>query len=222
MFNPKHKAEHTMKRTLYAWLLALPLLILPSCVSQQSINKNYGSFRPDKIRLEMSMADYKYLGDVTVEVEYKTYLGIFQKLLTVNGEAYNPRFVTKTTIRMNQNVRLGHLKKALSKVTDIYPNADFILPVSEQEIVEHMPMGRIKKRTMTFKVFAIAKVDEKAREEQLETRNKQLQQQAATLQEQMQALEQQLQQTQQQLESTRRQAAEEADTNRNRSTNRRR
>lgn len=221
MFNPKHKAEQTMKRTLYAWLLALPLLILSSCVSQQNINKNYGSFRPDQIRLEMSMADYNYLGDVTVEVEYKTYLGIFHKLLTVNGEPYNPRFVTKTNIRMNQRVSLGYMKKALYKVTDLYPNADFILPVSEQEIIEHMPMGRIKKRTMTFKVFAIANVAEKARREQLETQNQQLQQQATTLQAQIQILQQQLTQTEQQLESALRQAAAN-DADRNRSTNRRR
>ena len=58
---------------------------------------------------------------------------------------------------MGRKIRLGVIKKALYKITDTYRDADYILPVSDNEVVQHMFMGRIKRRTVTFKVFQLAK-----------------------------------------------------------------
>ena len=145
-----------MKKLTYILMIALLAVVTTSCVSQRDIDKNYAPFKPDVVRLDLTMDDYVYLGDVTVEVEYKTYLGI-PKILTVNGQAYDPRYVHRTNIAMGRKIRLGVIKKALYKITDTYRDADYILPVSDNEVVQHMFMGRIKRRTVTFKVFQLAK-----------------------------------------------------------------
>lgn len=143
-----------MKRILLPILLLVAVLGT-SCVSQHGVDKNYAAFRPDVVRLNMTMDDYQYLGDVTIEAEYKTYLGIFRQILTINGEPYTTRTYRKTQIAFNRPVRLGVLEKALYKVVDTYPEANYLLPTSSTDVVEHMTAGRIHKCRMTVKVYAV-------------------------------------------------------------------
>lgn len=141
-----------MKKSIIFSLLTV--LLLSSCVSQHTKNKTY--FRPDKVRLEMTMQDFEYLGDVTVSAEYKKYFGIFRKRLTINDEAYNPRVYTKSYLKTDPGVRVGStLNLAMYKVLDTYPEATFIIPANQKKVVEHMNGGRIIREEMTLKVYKL-------------------------------------------------------------------
>ncbi len=135
-------------------LLMLVLLMLTSCVSQHTINRH--SYRPDVVHLKMTMDDYEYMGDVTVEAEYKIYLGIFRKVLTINGEPYSPRYRSYTRLTIDPRIRTPHfINRALYKVLDTYPDADYIIPGAYKKVVDHMLGGRIVKEQQTLKVYRL-------------------------------------------------------------------
>ena len=113
-----------MKKRIIIPILLFIAVIGTSCVSQHNVERNYSELRPDMVRLYMTMDDYQYLGDVTIDIEYKTYLGIFRKILTVNGQPYDPRFYHNTKISFTHKIKLGLLKKSLYKVAETYPEAD--------------------------------------------------------------------------------------------------
>ena len=191
-----------MKQRIVLPILLFVAVLGTSCVSQHNVERNYSEFRPDQVRLYMTMADYQYLGDVTVDVEYTTYLGIFRKIKTVNGEPYDPRFYHETHIAFSRNVsrKLGALRKALHKVTDTYPNADYIMPASYTDTVQHMLGGRIHKRSMLVKVYAVNKVSAQEAEKQHEEAIQAAEAEKATLQKQVNALLKELQSTKEELE----------------------
>lgn len=191
-----------MKQRIFLPILLFMAVLGTSCVSQHNVERNYSEFKPDQVRLYMTMEDYQYLGDVTVDVEYTTYLGIFRKIRTVNGEPYDPRFYRETHIGFKGNVnrKLGALHKALYKVTDTYPNADYIMPASYNDVVEHMFGGRTHKRSMVVKVYAVNKVSAKEMEKQHEEAIQTVEQQKKALQYQLEALRVELQDTKDELE----------------------
>lgn len=140
----------------YIIMLLTVAVAMTSCVSQHEVSRKYSSpFRPDVVRLDMTMDDYEYLGQVTVEVEYKTYLGIFKKMVSINGEAYNPRSYRMSQLNLYPSANYTAFRKALYKVTDEYPTADYIVPASRTKQVGHMVGGRVIKEQMTVKVFTI-------------------------------------------------------------------
>lgn len=136
-------------------LTMLLLLLLTSCVSQHTVNRH--AYRPDFVQLRLSMDDYEYLGEVTVETEYKIYLGIFRKMLTVNGEPYDPRTYTSTYLSLYPHRHTSHrIDRAMYKVLDIYPDADYIIPGAYKKSVDHMMIGgRIVREQQTVKVYKL-------------------------------------------------------------------
>lgn len=140
----------------HLFFLLVALAGMSSCVSHSSLNRTY--FKPDEVRLEMSMQDLEYVGQVTVETEYKRYFGMFTKILTVNGEAYDQRTYTVSRLAVQPDVRSSkYIKKALYKVVDTYPDADYTIPTFYKKEVEHMFGGRIIKESMTIKVYRLKK-----------------------------------------------------------------
>lgn len=205
-----------MKKRILFPILLLIAVLGTSCVSQHNVERNYSELRPDVIRLYMTMDDYQYLGDVTIDIEYKTYLGIFRKILTVNGEPYDPRYYHNTQISFTHKVKLGLLRKSLYKVAQMYPQADYLMPVSFNDIVEHMPGGRIHKQTMIIKAYAVNKVSAQAMEAQQKAEVEALNSQNAALQAELNAAKQELEATKQDLERANAAAAQRNTTNRRR------
>ncbi len=143
-----------MKKLLYTSLFAL-MLLATGCVSQHNVNRSYNQMKPDFIRLDVSMNDYIFLGEVTMEVIYKDY-GLWRKIVSINGENYDPRNYTLTTITFPKNISMSRLMtKACYKIVDTYPNADYVVPASSRKEFEHMLAGRNIKETLTVKVFAL-------------------------------------------------------------------
>ncbi|MCQ2347944.1 MAG: hypothetical protein MJZ65_02015 [Paludibacteraceae bacterium] len=154
-----------MKKVVYLALVAV-MALATSCVSQHNVNRAYTPAKPDIVRMNVTMADYDYLGDVTMEVTYKRY-GLITKVLTINGDAYDPRNYTVTNIDFTNRIAMSKwMRQACYKVVETYPNADYIMPVSARNEYEHMFGGRNVKEILTVKVFALKKksVTEKAAE----------------------------------------------------------
>lgn len=129
-------------------------LFATSCVSQRSI-KSY--FNPDEVRVEMNMDDFEYMGSVSVSAEYKTY-GLCVKTISLNGEAYNPRQYTTTDFSLGDRTKYSkEIRKALYKVTEMYPDADYIVPTVYNKTIDHMIGGRIINETLTIKVYRFKK-----------------------------------------------------------------
>jgi len=205
-----------MRQRIFIPVILLFMAVIgTSCVSQKKVDTNYSDFRPRVTRLELTMDDYQYLGDVTVEVEYKTYFGI-PKIYTVNGEKYDPRFRRQTNIAFGRPVKLGPLSKALYKITDTYPDADYILPCSYADNIEYMNAGRIHHRSLKVKVFAINKVSSTAAAAQQQAQVEELSGKNAELQQQVNALQQELNSTKEALEKAELEARINAQKNNNR------
>lgn len=189
-----------MKRNVILLCTLTVALMLTSCVSQHKTLNQYAPLTPDKVRLELTMQDYEYLGDVTMEVTYKTYFGSVGKILTINGEAYNPRFYRSAQIRWNKDVRVSSvMEKALYKIGDTYPDADYIMPVRQERVYDHMLGGREIRETLTVKVFALKKqtrqemdANNRQIEEQHQQALRQKEQEKTELQRQLQELQRQL------------------------------
>lgn len=145
-----------MKRVLIILTLAATLLTVTSCVSNRKVSTEGAGFRPDVVRLDMTMQDYEYMGDVTVSAEYTRYIGIFVKVRKINDEDYNPRNRTYTKINMDPKFSISdYLHQALYKVTELYPNADYIIPASYKANKQIMNGGRYVREEMTVKVFRL-------------------------------------------------------------------
>lgn len=141
-----------MKR-LPLFLIVLTLC-LTSCISEHRINRTY--FRPDDVRLEMSMSDFEYLGKTTIDVEYKTYFGIFRKILSINGIPYNHRYHSETRVKTDPKIRVGSvMRRGMYKVIEDYPDADYVIPTQQQQNYEHMFMGRVVHKKLTVKVYKL-------------------------------------------------------------------
>ena len=210
-----------MKQRIIIPILLFVAAIGTSCVSQHKVERNYSEFRPNIVRLNLTMDDYQYLGDVTIDVEYKTYLGIFRKILTVNGEPYDPRFYTNTDIAFGRKVKLGLLNKALYKVTATYPDADYLVPVSFNDIVEHMPAGRIHKCSLSVKAYAINQVSSKEMEELHKAEVEELNSANAELKQELEAAQQELKSAKRELEKAQQEAARLSNQRNNNRTTRR-
>ena len=122
-----------MKKRIIIPILLFIAVIGTSCVSQHNVERNYSELRPDMVRLYMTMDDYQYLGDVTIDIEYKTYLGIFRKILTVNGQPYDRKTGADGRTTFGINLRSG----------------------SYEATTEHA--GEIIKSTITVKTTVISK-----------------------------------------------------------------
>jgi len=140
-----------MKKSLL-FILPVLLTLTTSCVSQ----KNNAGFavNPDEVRLEIGMDDLTYLGTVSVEIEYKQY-GAITKIYTVNGTDYDPRHFTETTLSVKLPAGANLIRKALYKVQDTYPDAEFAIPVNHRKEVMYMNGGRIIKETMSVKTYKL-------------------------------------------------------------------
>lgn len=145
-----------MKRIISILTVVAVVVLASSCVSQRKVSTEAAAFRPDVVRLNMTMEDYEYLGNVTVSAEYTRYLGIFVKVRYINDNPYNSRFKTYTKINMDSKFSISsYLHQALYKVTEQYPNADYVVPASYKAEKRLMNGGRYVREEMTVKVFRL-------------------------------------------------------------------
>lgn len=141
-------------------MITFVVLSFSSCsgLNQMSAVQS-ASFVPDYVRVDANINDYEQLGETTVTVESREYLGFISKIDRINGIDYNFRDVKIVELEGNTNIKLnGNIKKALYKVIDEYPNADYYVPVVKKTEIEKMFLGKYKKESVVIKAYSLKKV----------------------------------------------------------------
>ena len=115
------------KLSLTLTLITFLALSFSSCSGLQRVSGvQSASFTPDYVRVEANINDYEVLGETTVTLESRTYLGFINKIDKINGEDYNFRDVKIIELEGKSNIKLnGDIKMALYKVIEEYPEADY-------------------------------------------------------------------------------------------------
>jgi len=147
-----------MKRIfLTLTMIAFMVLSFSSCSGLRQVSGVQStSFAPDCVRVEANISDYTQLGETTVSIEYREYLGFINKIDKVNGEYYNFRDVKIVELEGETNIKLnGDIKMALYKVVEEYPNADYYVPVMKKSEVERMFLGKFVKESVTIKAYKL-------------------------------------------------------------------
>ena len=134
-----------MKRRL---LLLMGLMALILSISSCSGTKDVTSVSGLSPFLDMN--NYTKLGEVTVTVESRTYLGIIKIIDNVNGEKYNPR-----EKKVVEGIGSGTLGKAMYVVTEQFPEADCFKAVNPKKHIEKLFLGRYTKETVVVKAYKL-------------------------------------------------------------------
>ena len=144
-----------MKKILYVAAVVLPLFMLGSCRGVYQYNTaNALRLAPDEVRLNLDLDNFELLGETTISVQTRTYFGIFTKVDSINGESYNFRQVKHTDLNGWSQMKADkHLRKALYKVVEEFPNADYYVPVFEKTDKERLFLGRYERKQMTVKAY---------------------------------------------------------------------
>lgn len=145
------------KLSLTLTLITFLALSFSSCSGLQRVSGvQSASFTPDYVRVEANINDYEVLGETTVTLESRTYLGFINKIDKINGEVYNFRDVKIIELEGKSNIKLnGDIKMALYKVVEEYPEADYYVPVIKQTEVERMFLGKFTKESVTLKAYKL-------------------------------------------------------------------
>ncbi len=144
-------------RGVIKYLLSIVIIgIMSSCSVGQYSSKGVKSvdFAPDIVKLDLTMNDFEYQGEVKVDVEYRSYFNSIIVYELINGEAYNRRLVRNVRFAGQKGMRLSFpIQMATYKLIEKFPNADYYTPVYSEKQVEKMFMGSRTKESATFKVY---------------------------------------------------------------------
>lgn len=131
---------------------------MSSCAGTYNYSKAKSvSFSPDRVELKLTMNDYQYLGEVEISVDYKTYLGFITYTEKVNNEPYRRYHQEKyVTLKGDKDFCvMGKIKKAMYKVLETYPNADYYIPVSSVKKMDWMILGSKTNYVLTVKCYKL-------------------------------------------------------------------
>lgn len=135
-------------------LIAMTLTLgLASC----SVSR-YKSYAPSTTQLNIQMDDLQYLGETSISVEYRNYLGIISKIDKVNGELYTGDEVQTFPIFNNNgfaDALLPNLNKASYKILEEYPDADYFIVTYQKEEKHQLFLGSNVTSTAKVKAYSL-------------------------------------------------------------------
>lgn len=147
-----------MKMKLNKLFLSLFVILwFASCgVQYESTRVKSVSMTPDVVRLDLDLSNFELLGETEVSVDYRTYLGFIRCLDSVNHEAYNRRIVNKVRLKGHKDFSLPRsLNRAVYKVVEAYPAADYYVPMFTQKKIMKMFLGRQTEQTVVIKAYQL-------------------------------------------------------------------
>lgn len=138
-------------------MITFMMLSFNSCSGlQQMSDVQSTSFTPNYVRVDANINDYELLGETTVSVESRIYLGVIKKIDEINDVQYNFRNIKIVQLEGNTNIKLkGGINKALYKVVEEYPNADYYVPVVKKTDIERMFLGKYVKESIVIKAYKL-------------------------------------------------------------------
>lgn len=121
-----------MKYIKHLYLLA-GILLLAGCGTV----KNDYTYGPEVNRFYMS--DLVFLGETEIEVSYSSYLGLFKKIHTVNGQEYDSS--QKKHVYLGEGLKTYGLNKATYKVLEQFPEGRYFKVVRRTTTKERLFLG---------------------------------------------------------------------------------
>ena len=143
-------------KKLFVALSAVVLVCATSCSGLRTFQQAQGlSVTPDFVKLDMNFDNMTPLGETTISIETRTYLGFITVLDKVNGADYDRRNQRIAMLKGDGlNLRLaGNLRKALVKVLDEYPSADYYVVTSAKVETNQLFLGKEQTKSMTIKAY---------------------------------------------------------------------
>ncbi len=137
--------------------MAISLAVVVSCgVTVRS------SYTPTFTQLNIGMEDLEYLGETEISVTYDTYLLVFSKMRTVNGEDYDPAVIQYATLSASGMDRtfskLGRrLSRASYKAYEAFPEADYFIVTRQESRKTVLILGKEVESKATVKAYRIKK-----------------------------------------------------------------
>lgn len=138
-----------MKHIRYILILACAA-ILQSC-GTYTADKAYN---PDVRHLKIRMSDMVCVGETTVEVTYRTYLGFIKVIDTVNGQEYDSTNKHSTVLAGTKgHLRCSSLRKALHKVLEEHPDAEYFQVAGVSKEKQKLFLSTSSKVKATIRVY---------------------------------------------------------------------
>lgn len=115
------------------------------------------SFAPTLTTMELTMDDLNYLGDVEISVDYSKYLGVITKVHSINGVPYDGKVMESAYAKsyIAGTVLNPVLYRALPKVYQTYPDAEYLIVTGQQESAKILFLGSERVVTAKVKAYSI-------------------------------------------------------------------
>ncbi len=136
-------------------IIACMVLLMSSCSSQQRVYRaSELSLTPNTVRLNLDLSNLEVVGESTIEVEYRTYLGFIRSIDKVNGAEYNRREKSSVMLNGKSNISVGGaISLAKYKIIKDLPDADFYMPIHSETNKEVLFLGSYTKRVATYRAY---------------------------------------------------------------------
>ena len=127
------------------------LLIMCFCVvlglSSCNIVK-HNVHKPVRGYLKLNMDNFEHLGDTEISVKYNQYIGFIRVIETINNKPYDKQVIHRTNYvggtgisNASSGCSNAVLSRALYKVFDEYPDADYIFISNEKSQITRLFLG---------------------------------------------------------------------------------
>ena len=130
------------------FVLSIGLML---CLSSCSVVRQ-STYSPRAVQYNLCMADFEYLGETEISVEYRTYLGVFRSIDVVNGEKYDGKKTVYTKLSGCTSLMLN---RAAYKVWEEYPDADYLVVSRSQRSTERLLLGGEVKISAKVKAYKL-------------------------------------------------------------------
>lgn len=130
------------------FVLSIGLML---CLSSCSVVRQ-STYSPRAVEHNLCMADFEYLGETEISVEYRTYLGVFRSIDVINGEKYDGK---KTVYTKLPGCTSLVLNRAAYKVWEEYPDADYLVVSRSQRSTERLLLGGEVKTSAKVKAYKL-------------------------------------------------------------------
>ena len=108
----------------------------------------HNTYTPDRVQLNLSMDNLEHLGDIEIGVHYSQYLGFIRVIDKINGVPYDGKVIHRAnyigcTGAANAVSGCSNtiLSRALYKVFNEYPEADYIVISNEKCEIARLFLG---------------------------------------------------------------------------------
>ncbi|HYG02127.1 MAG TPA: hypothetical protein VD927_06745 [Chryseosolibacter sp.] len=136
-------------------LLILAVACLYGCSNYYTATERRTvSLTPDEVRLNINLSDFEYMGKTEISVRSRKYLGLFERIDSINNRPYNYRDIRLVQLSGPRDLRLpANMQLAAYKVLDEFPDATYYIVSSSYAKVHRLFLGKWSLHTMEIQAY---------------------------------------------------------------------